>query len=185
MSSFWNRFTIRLGSIWKGTFTQTIESLIQNTIKSIRDTSNVFLKVFYVLWLLLLIIILAVVLLFKNLFRLIKRLFIVTLEEINFYVALITNASKNLNTQWGGIVQILVDIKDYLLNKIGDDDASFTNHFNGNVAKLIFWDFPIANLIWLLLFVVTLAMSVLLFVSILIVIPPLLHRVLREALQSA
>jgi hypothetical protein len=184
MSSFWKRFTTRLGSIWKGTFTQTIESLIQNTIKSIKETSNVFLKIFYVLWLSFLIIILAIVLLFKNLFRLVKRLFIVTLEEINFYVALITNASKNLNAQWGGIVQILVDIKDYLLNKIGDDDASFANHFKGNTAKLIFWDFPIANIIWLFLFIVTLVMSILLFVSIIIVFPPLLHRVLREAIST-
>ncbi|MCQ3938835.1 MAG: hypothetical protein DPW18_17585 [Chloroflexi bacterium] len=185
MASFWKRFTTHLSYIWKGAFVQTIEALIQNTRKSIGETSNVFLKILKVLWLLILIIVLAITLLFKNLFRLIKRLFIVVLEEINFYVARIAGASKNLNKQWGGIVLILTDIKDFLVNKINDDNASFSDHFRGNAAKLIFWDFPIANIVWLFWFALTLTMSILLFVSIIIVFPPIIHRVAREAILSA
>ena len=112
MTSFWKRFTSQLGFVWKGTFIKTLESLIDNTIKSISETSNVFLKSLKVLWLSFLIVVLAIVLLFKNIFRIIKRLFIITLEEINFYVALIANSSNNLNKQWGNIVLILIDIKD-------------------------------------------------------------------------
>ena len=142
MASFWKRFEIHFSSVWKGTFTQTIKSLIQNTVKSIKETSNVFIKTLNVFWLIILIIFLSIALFFKNIFKFIKRLFIVSLEEINFYVALIAKASKNLNNQWGEIVKLLFDIKEYLLQKLDDDEKkSFSKHFNGNLYKLIFWIF--------------------------------------------
>jgi hypothetical protein len=181
MATYWQRLKSRLGSIWKGSFVETLEALIQNTLTSIRETSNVLLIFFKVLWVSFLVVILAIVLLFKRLYRLIRRLLTITLQELNFYATLMASQSKNLRGKWNDIFIVLADVKIYLADKIDSDGAMYSSRYNGKIWQLFLWDFPFANISWVVLFAVSLLMSIVLVISTLLIFPPILHRIVREA----
>ncbi|MBX3036630.1 MAG: hypothetical protein KF758_06935 [Anaerolineales bacterium] len=178
MNAFWNKFTSQFSKVWKGSFTETIKVLINNTFEGIGETSNVLIILVKVLWVLVLVVILSIVLLFKNFYRVIRRIFIITFQEINFYIAIFAGASRTLRQKWNDILAILIDLKDYLLSKINDEDV-FTGRFQGKIPQLLLWDFPIANLLWLFWLTISLLMSAILFVSFIIIFPPVLHRAIR------
>ena len=182
MTTFWKRFTSRLSTIWKGSFVETLEALLKNTLTSIGDTSNVFLISIKILWVSFLVVILAIVLFLKKISRLIRRLLTITLQELNFYATLMASQSKNLRQEWSNIFIVLVDVKNYLADKIDNDDAPYSNHYSGKIWQLFLWNFPLANISWVLLFAVSLLMGISLVASTLLIFPPILHRIVRKAL---
>jgi hypothetical protein len=124
------------------------------------------------------------VLLLKKLYRLIRRLLTITLQELNFYATLMANQSKNLRSKWGDILIVLADVKIYLADKIDNDDALYSSRYNGKIWQLFLWDFPLANILWVVLLAISMLIGISLVVSTLLIFPPILHRLVREAFQD-
>jgi len=79
------------------------------------------------------------------------------------------------------MLTVFSDIQKYLVGKISDDEASFQATYNGKYGKLLLWEFPGINILWLLWFVISLVMGFFLVISSLILFP-ILHMILRVAL---
>lgn len=180
MKNYWGGFREEVRALFQNTFIETLESLIENTISSISDTSNVFVKSVKLLWVTSLILVLVIVLFFKRVWRLIRRVAIITIQEINIYIAVLAKLSKDLHEKWENVLIVFLDIQKYLIRKIRDDNTSFETSYDGKYGELLFWEFPSINILWLLWLLVSLIMVTLLAVSSLVMFP-VLHMIVRVA----
>jgi len=183
-------FIKRFGKYPPNYFSNRLKSIITKLIESIKNSGNSVFRFTLIFPLILCIAILQVLLIIKYFFkniiefisfiiRLIRKVFIVLLEELEFYWTILRNLSKKVVDNLKVINKKLLEIIDYQLKKLGNDTAIYITeygHISGFELIISSISYLVLTIIWIVFGTV---MSIGLIVGTAIIIVPFLHQMIR------